>query len=332
MNDISSWVGGLASKVWEPQQKGLPFGAQLHASPPRRQRTLTGPLDPSQESIWHRIQVLSSLELEQQTHQQEQCKFLSMLPLDVRMIIYDMVFGGMVFHIGTESHLKNRVVTYICHHPETIRQGNHQDCFTPSTDRRPSSAPREDYAQATGLLPLLVTCRRIYSEAIDMLYSANTFDFWQNRAAFHFLKGMLPPQRLRSIRRFRWDMQLPHHPNVNTRSRRDWIDLFTFFGKELSGLQHLHLKINRNHPFEAVVERTLDDNATPWIQPMVLMAIEANRTRGCRVEVVTNGITHDIEAVFKAITRANAKVPQRRLIDLTCTEMHRRIRLSFDIH
>ncbi len=277
------------------------------------------------------IQVLSSVESEQQTHDQEQSKYLSMLPLDVRMIIYDMVLGGMVFHIGTETDVRNRILTRICHHPESVGKGDHQDCFAPS-QIRPSSAPREDYPHATGLLPLLVTCRRIYSEAIDTLYSANTFDFWQNRVAFHFLKGMLPPQRLHSIRRFRWAMQLPHHPNFNTRSRRDWADLFTFFAKELSGLQHLHLKINRNHPFEAMVEQTLDDDAAPWVQPMVLMAIEANRKRGCKVEVATNGVVHDLEAIYQAIARASDDVPQSRLVELTCTEMHRRIRLSFDSH
>ncbi|KAK5174268.1 uncharacterized protein LTR77_001348 [Saxophila tyrrhenica] len=331
MNDLSSWVGGLASRVWEPQQKGLPFGSQLHASPPRRQRTLTGPLDPSQETIWHRLQVMSSVEPEQRTHLQEQCNFLSMLPLDIRMIIYDTVLGGMVFHIGTETDVRNRILTHICHHPETVGQGDHQDCFAP-TFRRPSSAPRDDYPQATGLLPLLVTCRRIYSEAIGTLYSANTFDFWQNRVAFHFLKGMLPPQRLHSIRRFRWGMQLPHHPNLNARSRKDWNDLFTFFSRELSGLQHLHIKLNRNHPFEAMVEQTLDDDAAPWIQPMVLMAIEANRKRGCKVEVVTNGAVHDIEVIFTAIRKAHVNASRNRVVDLTCTEMHRRIRLSFDSH
>ena len=127
-------------------------------------------------------------------------------------------------------------------------------------------------------------------------------------------------------------MQLPHHPNINTRSRRDWIDLFTFFAKELSGLQHLHLKLNRNHPFEAMVESTLDDDAAPWVEPMVLMAIEANRNRGCKVEVVTNGIVHDLQLIFKAISLAHTQASHARLVDLTCTEMHRRIRLSFDSH
>ena len=326
VGDISSWVGGLASKVWEPQ-KGLPFGSYLHSNPPRRQRTLTGPLDLSQESLWHRIQVLSAVEPEQQTYLQEQCNFLSMLPLDIRFMIYDMVLGGMVFHIGTESSTK-RMMTNICLQPQHVGHGDHQDCLAPSM-RRPSSAPREDYPQATGLLPLLVTCRRIYSEAVMTLYSANTFEFWENRNAIRFLRGTFPPQRLKSIRRFRWVIQIPHHPNMNAQSRRDWKDLFVFFADKTSGLQHLWLKINRNHPFEAVIERTMDDDAAGWIEPMITMAVEAERRRGCRVQIVINGMVHEPEKIFRDIRRANEGVSRNRAIELACTEMHRRIRVSF---
>jgi hypothetical protein len=327
MSDIGSWVGGLASKVWEPQ-KGLPFGSYLH-TPPRRRRRLTGPPDRSQDSLWHRIQVLSSSEREQQNYHQEQCGFLSVLPLDVRMIIYDMVFGGMMFHIGLEPEPKNRILTHICLRPDATSDDNHQYCLAP-THKRPSSAPRDDYPQATGLLPLLVTCRRIYSEAIDVLYSANTFDFWQNRAVWHFLKVMLPQERLRSIRRFRWAMQIPHHPSVSNRSTRDWSDLFTFFSNETCGLQHLYIKLNRNHPFEAVIEQTPDGDAASWIQPMVVMALDANRKRGCKTEIVTNNVVHDLVEIFKATAQANKGSPENRVLARTCAEIHRRMRLSYD--
>lgn len=326
VGDISSWVGGLAAKVWEPQ-KGLPFGSYLHANAPRRHRTLTGPLDHSQESFWHRIQVLSAVEPEQRTYLQDRCKFLLMLPLDVRLIIYDMVLGGMAFHIGSENHTKRMLAT-TCLQPSLIGLGDHQDCLAPSS-KRPSSAPREDYPQATGLLPLLVTCRRIYSEAITTLYSANTFEFWENRMALRFLRGMFPPQRLASIRRFRWAIQIPHHPLTNAKSQRDWSDLFRFFATETSGLQHLWLKLNRNHPFEAVIEQTPDDEAKGWVEPIIVMAVDANRTRGFKVEIVTNGIVHEPEKIYREIEIENPGLPRRRVLDATSTELHRRIRVSF---
>ena len=106
-------------------------------------------------------------------------------------------------------------------------------------------------------------------------------------------------------------------------------DLFSFFANETSGLQHLWLKLNRNHPFEAVIERTMDDEAAGWIEPMVSMAVEAERRRGCRVEIVTNGVVHEPEKIFRDVRRQNMESSRNRVMEMTCTEMHRRIRVSF---
>ena len=333
MTDLASWVGDIALKVWDSptssKNKGLPFGEYLHSNPRRRQRALTGPLDPSQDSFWHKMQVFSAFEPEQRTYLQEQCALLSMLPLDIRLMIYDMVLGGMLFHITTNDS-KSRILSHICKRPEQASEDDHQACFAYIT-RRPSSAPRDDYPQATGLLPLLVACRRIYSEAIETLYSANTFEFWENRVAFRFLKVMVPPQRLHCIRRFRWDMQMPHHPNMNSRSRRDWSDLFTFFSNETCGLQHLYLKLKKNFPIENEIRQTRDEDAVAWIRPMVIMAVDASRKRGCKVEIVTSGIVHEPNIIFKAIAHLNTTESDERILEMTCAEMHRRIRLALDL-
>lgn len=336
MVDIGDWVD-FARKVWDPSSnnKGLPFGSYLHANPPRRQRTLTGPLDPSQDSFWHRLQVFSSMEPEQTCYLQEQCKLLSMLPLEIRTIIYDMVLGGMMFHITKNTSDSNsrdfRILSHLCKRPDRINEDDHFECFD-TTSQRPSSAPRRDYPQATGLLPLLVTCRRIYSEAIETLYSANAFEFWENRVAFKFLKVVVPPQRLGCIRHFRWNFRIPHHPNMNSRSQKDWSDLFTFFSKETSGLQHLYLKLMLNYPIEAEIKRTRDEDGLGWIKPMVLMAVNANRKRGCKVQIVTHSVVHEPDGIFKALSRANPTESSGHILVLACTEMHRRIRLSLDSH
>lgn len=325
-------VRDFALKVWDPSSnnKGLPFGSLLHSAPPRRQRSLTGPIHPSQDTFWHKLQVFSVAEPEQRTYGQEQCAFLSMLPLDIRMIIYDMVLGGMAFHLGNPSESKGgRILCFICKRPRNIDDDNHEVCFA-SSAHRPSSARREDYAQATGLLPLLVSCRRIYSEAIETLYSSNTFEFWQNQFAFRFLKVMLPPQRLRCIRRFRWAMQFPHHPNINSRSQRDWSDLFQFFANETCGLQHLYLKLKRNHPMQALIRETRDDEAVGWLRPIILMAIDANRKRGCKVEIATEGVVHEPVSIFEAIAHTYFNESYEQLLNFACAEMHRRIRLSLD--
>ena len=295
-------------------------------SPPRRQRALTGPLDPAQASLWHKLRVLTSVESEQRTYEQAQSSLMSKLPLDIRMIIYDMVLGGMVFHLDSQTQ-KSRVLLDICRDPTAFHDPTHQ-CVELYT-RRPSSAPREEYAVATGLLPLLVTCRRIYSEAIGTLYSANVFMFGRNAAAFRFLKTMIPSQRLHSIRHFRMRfMRLPHHPMFNSRSARDWTDLFDFFATEMTGLRGLYLALQMNEPMICMIKETADEEGTGWIVPMVSMAVEAERKRGCRVEIVTEGVTHDLGRIHKEISNANVGASESEVQELACVAVHKRIRMS----
>ena len=320
LNPSTPWANKLAERV-----KGLPFGQYLHASPPRR-RALTGPVNSEQLSLWQMFQTFSVAETRQQMHEQPSCAFLSKLPLDVRMIIYDMVLGGMVFHLDSQNP-RSRILLNICKRPEAIDEPNHHQCHELST-KRPSSAPREDYQEATGLLPLLVTCQQVYAECIETLYSANTFEFTKNSAAFRFLKVMIPPQRLRNIRHFRMRMQLPHHPTLNNRSRRDWNDLFTFFAQEMNGLLSLRLAIQMLQPAQAHIIETTDTEGADWIKPIVLMAIDANRKRGCKVELVSGGVTHNLVAIFKQTTHATIDTTPEKVLELTSVRVHERIRLS----
>ena len=326
---LKAWVQFNPSVQWankfvEPI-RGLPFGTYLHAAPPKRQRTLTAPLDPIEASFWDRFQVFSAGEAEQRTLDQRESLFISKLPIDVRMIVYDLVLGGMVFHLDAQN-MHSRILLYICRQPDAINDANHQ-CHALSS-QRPSSAPRQEHQQATGLLPLLVTCRRIYTEAIHTLYSANTFEFSRNAAAMRFLKVMVPPQRLHSIRHFRWYFRIPHHPSLNSRSRRDWSDLFEFFTKEMTGLQSLYLVLQTNYPMQARIRDTDDAEGADWMKPVLLMAVEASRTRGCRVELVTEGVVHDLNQIFKETARGHTPAHADEILELTCVHVHRRVRLS----
>ncbi|KAK4502260.1 hypothetical protein PRZ48_005685 [Zasmidium cellare] len=328
---LRTWVNINPSTQWANRQiepyRGLPFGIYLHSARPRRQRTLTGPLDPAQESLWHRVQVLSSLESEQRTDEQVDCSFLQKLPYDVRVIIYEMVLGGNTLHLEA-ANPKSRILHSVCKHPERIdNPGIHIDCSTQS-GLRPSSAPREEYQDATGFLPLLVTCRKIYSEAIGSLYNSNTFEFTQNFAAFTFLKYMLPAQRLPSIRHLRLHLRVPRHPNLNSRALRDWQDLWAFFGDEMSGLQSLYLQLQMLQPMEAHIESTSDDQAEDWIRPMVLMAVDARQKRGCKVELETRKIRHEPSKIFQQTTMEYPNASTDEVLSLTCTAFHERIRLS----
>lgn len=307
--------------------KGLPFGPYLDASRPRRQRTLTDPTALNQRSIWSRLPLISSPRPEQRTLEQDQCSLISKLPFDVRMIIYEMVLGGMVFHLQAQNK-DSRILLWICNQPGRIDDPNHQ-CEQLSS-QRPSSAPRQDYREATGLLPLLVTCRRIYSEAVEVLYRANTLEFTQHFAAFRFLKMMIPQQRLQSIRHLRIKMRIPHHPVLNNRSRRDWQRLFRFFSTDMSGLQDLYLKLWPLEPVQVRIRATADTDkeALDWVRPMLVTALGGDRVREFKFEIDTAGVKHDLEAIFKQVVGENENASHDRNVEIACVAVHRRIRLS----
>jgi hypothetical protein len=330
---LRTFVNLSPSPQWANQQiepyLGLPFGTYLRAARPYRQRTLTGPLDPdpSQQTLWHRTRVLLALQSEQRTDDQTACAFFSMLPYDIRVIIYEMVLGAMVFHVSAPNP-KSRLVHYVCNRPDVIEDEGANHACSNDMVGRPASALPENVGKARGVLSLLMCCRKTYSEAINLLYATNTFVFTQNFAAFTFLKCMLPAQRLCCLRRFRLHMRIPRHPDLNHRANRDWTDLWKFFGAEMTGLQSLYLELQMLQPTEAHIESTPDDEAESWIAPMAVMAVEAYRRRGCRVEIETRRVKHAPAQIFMQISRESPGVGEEDVFRLTCAALHKRIRLS----
>lgn len=273
------------------------------------------------------MHILSTLGTEQHTNNQQECLFLDRLPYDIRVIIYEMVIGGMVLHLSAQSP-KARILHHICQNPDRSReQGSHHICSGYSTTL-PSSAPRETYPQASGLLPLLVTCRRVYSEAIQTLYSANTFEFTQNFAAFSFLKVMLPPQRLPCFRQFRLHMRIPRHPATNKRATRDWQNLWNFFDNEMTGLRGLFVELQMLQPMEEQIESTKDDEATVWMKPVIEMAFNASHKRACIVELETRRARYEPAKIYQTVADGLPSVEHNEVVRLACAALHEKIRLS----
>ncbi|KAK6433691.1 hypothetical protein LTR95_010133, partial [Oleoguttula sp. CCFEE 5521] len=204
-----------ANRIAEPWQ-GLPFGPYLHGGRPRRQRSLTVREGTGPISGWMSLAGLGTREVDMPIgYEQEDSPFFASLPLDIRMIIYDMVLGGMTFHVSAgDNH--SRIFHLICQDPSRITQTQQHDRCHQSQLKRPSSAPREDSKHATGLLPWLTTCRRAYSETIDLLYSANRFEFTQIHTSFRFLTRMIPQPRLPALRHIVLKMAVPRHPDLNS--------------------------------------------------------------------------------------------------------------------
>lgn len=315
-----------ANKVAEPWL-GLPYGVYLHGGRPRRQRTLTMATPSTEQSVWTRLQQLATLTSDQSCHDQPNSGFLSKLPLDVRMLIYDLVLGGSTIHVSAgDNH--SRIYHFICQVPDRITQSQiHGQCHQLSI-QRPSSAPREQYKQATGFLPLLVTCRQVYSEAINTLYNSNTFEFTQIHTAFRFLTRMIPQPRLPAIRHLVLKMAVPRHPHLNSRTKRDWEDLFKLFSAEMSGLQSLHLTLGLLESVKQTIRDTTDSDGVLWVKPMMQMAIDAYSRRGCKVHLVIDGFSHDLIQIYQTTPVGHTDVFPEMRLDGASTTLHQRIRVS----
>lgn len=281
----------------------------------------------SDDSIWQRLQVLAALSSEPKCIDQPESGFLSRLPLDVRMIIYDLVLGGSTIHVSAgDNH--SRIYHFICKAPDRITQSQiHSQCHSLTT-QRPSSNPREKHTQATGLLPLLVTCRQVYSEAINTLYSSNAFEFTQIHTAFRFLTRMVPQPRLPAIRHFVLKMAVPRHPHLNSRTKRDWDDLFKLFSSEMSGLQSLHLTLGMLESVKQTIRDTADSDGALWIKPMMAMAVDAYNRRGCKVQLVIDGFSHDLIQIYRSTPVGHTEVFPEMRMDGACVTLHQRIRVS----
>lgn len=313
-------LGALSPSVqWANSQlepyRGLPFGPYLHSSRPRRPRALTAPLSEPSGALWQTLQNITASEPPQCTSQQTQCAFLTALPLDVRVIVYDMVLGGETYHISAASP-KDRIRSFACQVPQRINEHVHGECHVPLR-----TGSRQ-------LLSLLYTCRKIYSETVEILYKTNTFEFTQTFCAMRLLKIMLPPQRLGSIRRLRYYMRIPRHPTLNSRSKRDWDDLWQFFATELSGVQHLHIRLAMLQPMEAQIRETDDEVGAEWIRPMVEMAVGAHSRRRCMVHIVVMDMTLDLVRLVQSLSPVlPADVTELGVpMKTACALVHERIR------
>lgn len=330
---LQTWINLNPSTHWANQQvepyRGLPFGRLLHHGRAQRPRALTLPLERLEAGWWHRVKALAAGDQEQITIDQTQSGFLSKLPIDIRLIIYDMVLGGNMLHLTTRGP-RGGIYKTVCQHPNTPDDQSHHVCCSPDQSQSIPDNPFEstDTKRPEGLLSLLLTCRRVYSEAVDVLYHANTFEFTQHLAAFTFLCQQIPPQRLPRIRRLRLHMRLPRHPCCNTRSQRDWNDLWIFFQQSMPGLQHLYLRLQMLQPVEEHIASTNDDDAESWLRPMVELAVYGKRSRGLELMVDIRRIKHNPSQIFHELAGEQSGAGDDALVKMTCAVLHERIRVS----
>jgi len=162
--------------------------------PLKRKRALTLPLPEGTGFVWRSVPP-------QETNYQLQSLFCSKLLPEIRRQIYQEVLapGGRELHLANADR---RLCSMRCTvDTERLPQ-------TPGWRHECWGVPRQDGTYKSHLhnappdeklLSLLCTCRLIYSEAIDILYTENTFNVRKSRTVVE-LPGTILPHRFHSIR------------------------------------------------------------------------------------------------------------------------------------
>ncbi|KAF7871776.1 hypothetical protein EAF04_003883 [Stromatinia cepivora] len=218
---------------------GYPIPSKLRSN----DSALTLPLSPA-PYLQHRKHT---------TYSQDQCLLLTKLPVELRKSIWELCLGGRRLHF-TIAHYRgekqSRLVHIVCH-----EKPNHQGCFS---HWLPLELPFNDDGnmiaahpwQNSKFLSLVLTCRRIYSEAIDCLYANNTFDL--SVYCIRILPSLLLPQRLNAIRSLHLKWETVDGPPAPPSSKGfwepfwgDWVNTWKILAG-IKSLSALHVELTGN--------------------------------------------------------------------------------------
>ncbi|KAF2019506.1 hypothetical protein BU24DRAFT_121352 [Aaosphaeria arxii CBS 175.79] len=139
------------------------------------------------------------------------------LPTEIRLLIWEYAVGGDIIALymddGKLSHTLVDASNSV--QPADVDRGITAETIRDAVaSKKSSQTPTSDFTASppqkkSNALALLQCCRSIYSEAIAMLYSHNTFLFIQN-ATFIALRDTILPERLKALRfvHLHWQRQL----------------------------------------------------------------------------------------------------------------------------
>ncbi|KAI4146888.1 MAG: hypothetical protein L6R39_003304 [Caloplaca ligustica] len=173
-------------KEEEERQKEAP-----PALPAVRKRSLTLPLPP-RTRLWQR---------KQGTADQQQSSFFARFPPEIRQLIYNYYLSGDERSMHVFRRTDRRLAHYLCDHPRDTHFHMPRRAWG-YRDMSCTNAWQKDEiigpVVSNSLLPLLKTCRRVYSEAIQVLYTTTRFCFQDEWTLKYFLRTVLP-RRLKLI-------------------------------------------------------------------------------------------------------------------------------------
>lgn len=187
-----------------------------------------------------RAPSISSLAI---TNSQSQSSFLTHLPLEIRQEIYSYVVAGDLKHVVRKGNKLAHVRCILSWEPDFSRA-----CRPAAVGTCHAKASRLA-STSNGNVALLRTCRQVYAEAVELMYSGNAFDFDHQDLFLHFSASVLP-QRLAVIRRLHLDVEIPAillNLTLDGPSPRAWGYMWMVVGRYMPGLKHLNMRIIGGH-------------------------------------------------------------------------------------
>jgi hypothetical protein len=144
------------------------------------------------------------------------------LPLELRQLIYRAVLGDSTFHIILKNtrklgHLRCKANSQVeC---PVVYSGHKQtrECCWGTVDAANIWAPLSGQTEPTDgdIIPFLQTCRQVYSEAIEFLYSTNTFSI-SDLDCLRYLSCTVLPCRFQMIQKIQleWSLTWPIYDSI----------------------------------------------------------------------------------------------------------------------
>ena len=192
------------------------------------------------------------------------------LPRELRILIYEMAIGYRVLHLLSLPKCIKHIRLPV------------NESFVPRNS--PSAFNKVDYRQTscTGL-PLLLTCRTVYGEAIDILYSSNTFLITDLNALVYLNDlPLIRRQRMEAIRHLKveWIHYTDPAPLIGLRyAPYDWATWERFWTiiKEMR-LRSLDVKL----AYFGAGGETTPLTEEKWMQPM----LEVRRVKSAAITLL----------------------------------------------
>ncbi|KAJ5189526.1 hypothetical protein N7491_005855 [Penicillium cf. griseofulvum] len=206
--------------------------------PNPRPRALTPPL-PENKGLKPQISTsrgwrlsLSRRREQQSTFDQAESPLFECLPAEVRLLIWESYLCSRMLHILRPNQRKwkrsdRKIIGILCSEPHNLCPCSHHcwgllarrpvgNCITPmhyGSHYYENSEWGFD-TRRVDFVPLLQTCRRVYSEVIDIIFQKNTFLFNHTDTIIDFSHTLLP-QRVSMIRTLQFSFPDPGGPSWN---------------------------------------------------------------------------------------------------------------------